>query len=381
MFQEQNAPLSKKLPFNSFFILLLCALLTSAFPFAFGQFEVLYCYSFVIIILIHRKFDRSALYFGMFTVTYLLFQILLNCFRGLEISFFQIIRTMSYFLVSLMIYAFVVRNCYIAHVFFRYENWISGFIFILLVIDILFGERLYSASLLLDDGSGRFYVFSPMLFYLLLSLALYEGRLIALVYMALIMATLQKTLIICVFLLIPLLLLYRGKVLGYRKIVLIIILAFIPFLFFGSDLISRFQGFFVNGDNWRLNEVVVGLKVYSSSFFNIIFGNGLGVPYRELTVQIDSFELPNRLAINMTYDVHNLFVDLLIKFGFIYLLAYFLFIFNILKSLPSFFIISCIAFFIVMGFSSPAVFHSIDSLGFMFGLALLVCKNNVAKLF
>ena len=158
---------------------------------------------------------------------------------------------------------------------------------------------------------------------------------------------------------------------GLIKKILLSLCAFAILAPFLGDVITRFSHFLQVGDLWRLQEIILSMETYSSSTYNMIFGNGVGVPYRELNYAM-MFGDSSRLAINMTFDVHNLFVEILLKFGPIFLVFYLYFIFRQFRKLPNFIYILLVILFISQGLTSPAIFHSVDTLGFMLGLSLII---------
>ena len=74
----------------------------------------------------------------------------------------------------------------------------------------------------------------------------------------------------------------------------------------------------------------------------------------------------------MRYDVHNFFMDVIVKLGLVFLVSLLFFMYRLMRPLGALLRIQIYTFYLVQGLSSPVLFHSVDFIGFMLSLALTV---------
>ena len=84
--------------------ILAAGLLTAAVPFGFEQLGIYLCYLLGGLLLLSSRLDSDATLFFSFSVIFVALQIILNVLFDVEVSYWQVLRTMSYSLLSFVIY-------------------------------------------------------------------------------------------------------------------------------------------------------------------------------------------------------------------------------------------------------------------------------------
>ena len=141
-----------------------------------------------------------------------------------------------------------------------------------------------------------------------------------------------------------------------------------------SEIFDRFVDLYLHGDPWRITEPIAALKRLLNPI-KFFIGNGSGIPYWAGEPINSIFQTNYRLLQNSMYDVHNGIVNLWLKFG-IPLGTFFLYkLYKILPMIPNknflfFMLITLILF-------SHGPIQTVESLGLVLGIRLLIFKNNL----
>ena len=362
---------------NSVFLSLLSLILTfGLLPVGLNNLGILTCYLFFIIICFRFVISYKLSFVLIFFLTYFSVQIMTNIFLERDIDIVQVLRTSVHFFLGFIVYILVLDNKKITFYFFKYELYILVYISILFFLYFFLDVRLYSSSLIIED-SDRFYIFSPMLFFPLFVLAVKKGNLNSVFYLFFLGLTLQKTIMLSIIVVYILHFFFQkndNKKFGYKNI-LVGITAFLLVVTLVFMIVPRFLTFLEVGDTWRLIEISKVFEIVSNDMIKLLFGNGIGIPYREF---VEGVDLDSRLAVNMRYDVHNFYADIILKLGLFFLICLLIVMYQLMRPLGSLVKFQIFSFYIIQGLSSPVLFQSIDFLGFMLGLSLItnVLKNN-----
>lgn len=342
-------------------------LFLAIFPIGMNTIGILICNIAACILSLSSKINKYVLLFLSYFLVYTVLQYGVNTILNIEVSLWQIFRTEVFLYIGLLVYSSVLSNKILIQKFFLKEHFFLGGLLFLIIVSLLLNYRLYPISLNVE-GSYRIYIYSAYLFSLLFAYAFYRGKFVALIYALLIAITFQKSLLayLAISSLIILFLSKSRKIFRNQVIILgLLFIASIPML---PMIYERFHILFTQGDNWRLLEIQLAFEAILRNSYTLFFGNGVGVPYREILTASGDY---SRLEEAMQYDVHNLFAEILMKFGLIFTILYMWLMIILLRGLPVPLFVACIVFIVFQGMSSPALFHSIDTLGYFLGLSLL----------
>ena len=102
---------------------------------------------------------------------------------------------------------------------------------------------------------------------------------------------------------------------GRRGVVVILGFMMLAAAAYYGGLLDRIKDFSTDGDPWRLYEPLAAIERLTDPV-RFFFGSGVGIPYWEGRTSItgDDDEL-GRVTINSSFDVHNGFLTLALKFG------------------------------------------------------------------
>lgn len=339
-------------------------------PLGFTQTGILVSY-LVLFIFSIRTLLSSKMFFGVLGfLIFVVAQISINLTLERDVSMWQVARSSGYFFIALGTYMLIESNIKITDLFVKYESYILVYLLGLVAIYFISDVRLFASSLPIEN-SDRLYIFSPMLFFPLFVMALNKGSFNAVFYLVFLALTYQKTIFVSVVIVFFLhLFAQKGglKKFGINSSLLWLSML-VALIASGFVVAPRFFSFLEVGDLWRWSEIITVYDMVSSDMAKLLFGHGIGIPYRDF---VDPLNSDTRLAVNMRYDVHNFYVDVILKLGLVFLVFLLLFMYRLMSPLGSLMRLQIFSFYLVQGLSSPVLFHSLDFVGFMLALALLV---------
>jgi hypothetical protein len=322
---------------------------------------------------------RPVVYFGVFTLAYVGCNVGASAFLGKDIDYFQVARTIGPLLLGMVFFSVLITKRQDSSRVIANLHLLAMYAAIMLIIYFITGCLLLPNGLpiagldIVDEAvPGRLWIYPTFGILLLYSVSLIERKAFAGIFFLIILLTQSKAMIVA--LIVVTVICLRG---GYKnesssrwKLALstvVVSLIASPFL---TSIFGRFTEFAQVGDGWRLGEYVSAIEALGSSLGRWAFGNGIGISYREVDWMVAT-QSNERLIANMSYDIHSLYLDVIVKLGVVYLVAFFFFLRRLTVGLDNRIGRSIFAFVVITGFSSPSFFHSIDTVGFFVTLALI----------
>lgn len=365
------------------FILLIFGM--SILPLGLGSTEIMLSSCiFLAITFIFITIPKDHILYLSVIIFFPLFQILTNLIIEKSIDFFQIARVNAPLFIGIFVY-YASRRLHSFQIFFyKNESKLAVFLLSLILLYYLTDIRLFSVSLdtfttLSESDSLRIYLYSPCLFFLLFLLALKDMKKIVFIYLFFLVITLSKSVFLSIFISFALYLfsiIFTNNSKDNKPVSKIIITALIiSFAAVIPIILDRFITFFAVGDLWRLTEIISVIELIRNEPSILLIGYGVGIPYRDFMWSLyngDNYPLIN----NMRYDLHNLYLDVIVKYGAIYLLIYLIYFYKLISKFNMVLKLQILFMFIIYGFTSPALFHSIDFIAFMLGLSIIDYRHN-----
>ena len=332
-----------------------------------ATYILIYVFSALILFGILKKtepFSKANLLILTLFYLFIVFQQIILQLAGVAVDYMQVMRNIAF--ISLFFLVYEIRG-WIAHIVVKNSNKLVYFMLALLILFYVFDVKLFITQL---ESQGRLYVFGFPIYVVLQILAIRQKQYHIVFFIFVILSASNGKAIIVADLFLIAVAMSSGVQFNVGKFVFTF--GLFAIILYNSVLFERIEMFMINGDAWRLEEVHYAYNSIIKDYFSPLFGNGLGVPYND-SYGYGVYANLTGLEENSSFDIHNLFISIILKYGVLGSLLFYYAWKRYLKNTGEF---AFTIFVLISGMSSPWIIQSIEITSLAIAMGILQNEKN-----
>jgi len=295
---------------------------------------------------------------------------LVGILKGSDFSYFQYLRCLSFPILLILFLEADIKKIF----FLTLDKLIPLIVlgaYLSLFFYFIIQSDLYNSTLSIpyeDALYKRIFIYPTYFFLILFIISVLDQKKSQFFYIPILASSGSKSLLLSM-----MLVYLYSMFLNYsvKKVFIIISALFILYYFvtlFG--LFDRVYDFIEYGDPWRIEEPLAAIKFLTSDLIHFLIGGGSGLTYwtgRETF--FTDFVDESRLIINSSYDIHNGFLTIAMRFGVPLAIFYF---YQLYKKIPKIEGRNLIALVLAVNiYLSHGPVQLVEAIGLLFGIRLI----------